>query len=294
MTILIVDDAPDALALARARLQQEGHQIDCLSSGRAALEYLAERTPDLILLDVDMPGMCGFDVCRAIKGDLRLQIVPVIFVSGSDSVADKVRGLDLGAVDYVTKPFDAFELRARVRAALRTRRLQDMLREHSLIDPLTELWNRRALMGRLDEELARADRYGGSLSLLMIDVDEFKQVNDTYGHGVGDRLLCAIAGLIREHCRRCDLPARYGGDEFSVVLPSTSLTSAAALAERFRQMVAGIRLRVDGTDVRATASFGAAALAGPHDSPQDLLARADAALYRSKQAGRNRVEMTGV
>ncbi len=145
MKVLIVDDHPDSVAVAEARLAGENVTICSASSGAAALEAARREKPDLILLDVDMPDMSGFDVCRALKADVELCMIPVLFLSGSGNLEDKVQGLDLGAVDYVTKPFDSFELRARVRAALRNKHLQDMLIEHAQVDPLTGLCNRRAL-----------------------------------------------------------------------------------------------------------------------------------------------------
>ena len=149
--------------------------------------------------------------------------------SGSGTPSDKVRGLDLGAVDYITKPFDDFELRARVRAAIRTKELQDLLIEHAHFDPLTGLPNRRALMDRLQMEWARMQRHGGELSFIMADVDYFKRVNDTYGHSVGDKVLQEVAKTIARQCRESDLPARYGGEEFAVVVPNEGISGAVQL-----------------------------------------------------------------
>ena len=161
------------------------------------LKAARSEEPDLILLDLDMPDISGFDVCRSLKADAELCMIPVLFLSGSTTPEDKIVGLDLGAVDYVTKPFDAFELRARVRAALRTKHLQDMLFEHAHIDPLTGLPNRRALMERLQQEWARIERHGGRLSFIMADIDDFKSVNDRFGHHVGDKILQKVAGAHR-------------------------------------------------------------------------------------------------
>ena len=219
MKILIVDDNPEALAVAKVRLSKESVDILCAESGTAGLEAARREKPDLILLDVDMPDMSGFEVCRALKGEAELCMIPVLFLTASSTPEDKVRGLDLGAVDYVTKPFDAFELRARVRAALRTKHLQDLLIEHAHIDPLTGLPNRRALMECLQREWARIERHGGRLSFVMADIDHFKLVNDAYGHHIGDRLLQEVAQAIAEQCRQGDLPARYGGEEFAMVVP---------------------------------------------------------------------------
>jgi diguanylate cyclase (GGDEF)-like protein len=290
MKVLIVDDSPDALALAKARLGKEGHELVCADGGKAGLAAAARERPDLILLDLDMPDMSGFDVCRALKADGELCMIPVIFLSGSGGAEDKVKGLDIGAVDYITKPFDVFELRARVNAALRTKHMEDLLIEHAKIDPLTGLANRRGLMERLQQEWARLQRHSGELSFIMGDVDHFKQVNDTHGHPAGDRALRQIAGAIAGQCRRTDLPCRYGGEEFAIIVPDETAPAAAELAERCRQAVANVRLSVGPETVWTTVSFGVADAAGAA-SLEALIQGADEALYRAKQAGRNRVEI---
>ncbi|MEN6449498.1 MAG: response regulator [Thermoguttaceae bacterium] len=184
MKVLIIDDSLDALQVAKVRLAKEQLDIVCAENGQAGLDAARREFPDLILLDVDMPGMSGFDVCRALKADVDLCMIPVLFLSGSVTPEDKVRGLDLGAVDYLGKPFDAFELRARVRAALRTKHLQDLLIEHAHIDPLTGMSNRRAMMERLECEWARIQRHGGQLSFIMADLNHSDSVNDRFGRQV--------------------------------------------------------------------------------------------------------------
>lgn len=289
MKILIIDDDPDALEVAKTRLSKEGLDILCTDGGASGLTIARQETPDLILLDLDMPDMSGFDVCRALKADAELCMIPVLFLSGSTTAEDKIQGLDLGAIDYVTKPFDSFELRARVRAALRTKHLQDMLFEHGHIDPLTGLPNRRALTERLQQEWSRIERHGGRLSFIMADVDHFKQVNDRYGHHVGDRLLQEISAAIAAECRDIDLPARFGGEEFAIVVPDETVTGAVHLAERCRRRIARACTAVHDEVVAATASFGVADASGA-SSPEALMKRADEALYRAKDAGRNRVQ----
>ena len=289
MKLLMIDDSPDALEVVKIRLAKENLDIVCAAGGIPGLEMARSEKPDIILLDLDMPDMSGFDVCRALKADLELCMIPVIFLSGSTTAEDKVHGLDLGAVDYVAKPFDAFELCARVRAALRTKHLQDLLIEHASIDPVTGLPNRRALMTRLQHEWARTERYGGHMSFIMADIDNFKRINDTHGHSIGDQLLAEVGMAIARHCRETDLPARYGGDEFAVVVLCPTASGAAQLAERCRQEVVNIRLQMSNHTVLATASFGVANSADA-SSLESLLARADEALYRAKEAGRNRVE----
>lgn len=286
MKTLIIDDSPDALAVAKARLAKENLDIVCAGGGREGLDTARRERPDLILLDLDMPDMSGFEVCRALKADPALCMIPVIFLTGSGSVADKVKGLDLGAVDYVTKPFDVIELKARVRAALRTKHLQDLLAKYAHVDPLTELWNRRALEDRLHEEWARIQRYGGNLALIMADLDHFKDVNDTYGHPAGDQVLRDTAAILVGQCRESDLPARYGGEEFVVVLPAHCAQDATVLAERCRRKIEAARIRSGGTEIRVTASFGVADSVGL-SAPEDLVRAADGALYLAKSDGRN-------
>ena len=286
--LLLVDDDVESLAVAQARLANDQIEISCATSGRAGLEAAKSQKPDLILLDVDMPDMTGFDVCRILKADPELCMIPVLFLSGSGTPGDKVRGFDLGAADYITKPFDDFELRARVRAAIRTKELQDLLIEHAHIDPLTGLPNRRALMDRLQMEWARMQRHGGELSFIMADIDCFKRVNDTYGHSIGDKVLQEVARTIARQCRESDLPARYGGEEFAVVVPNEGISGAVHLAERCRQAIEKVKLPTKGDAIRPTASFGVADAVGV-PSAELLVDHADQALYRAKAAGRNRV-----
>ena len=290
MKILIIDDSPDALAVAKARLAHEGHEILCADGGKEGLEAAGRENPDLILLDVDMPDLNGFDVCRRLKADAELCMVPVIFLSGSGGQEEKVKGLNIGAMDFVTKPFDAFELRARVNAALRTKHMQDLLIKHAKIDPLTGLRNRRALDERLAQEWSRLSRHGGRLSVIMADIDHFKNVNDRFGHPVGDEVLRQVARLLAEGCRDTDMPARYGGEEFVVVAPETAAQAATDFAERLRASICSAPLEVHGQAIKVTASFGVANNEGL-DSPVKLIQAADEALYRAKEAGRNCVKI---
>ncbi len=290
MKVLIVDDSEDALRLARRRLEPEGVDIVCAGSGKEGLRVARQEKPDLVLLDLNMPDISGSEVCRLLKGDPELAPIPVIFLSGSGSAEDKVRGLDLGAVDYVTKPFDAYELRARVRAALRTKHLQDLLVEHARIDLVTGLPNRRALMDNLQHELARLRRHGGVLSFIMADIDHFKRINDSLGHTTGDQLLRLAAAAVADQCRQTDLAGRYGGDEFAVLVPDENAAAAEYVAERCRQAVQQVRIEVRGKRVTTTASFGVAQ-ADAHRCSQELIERADSALYDAKAAGRNAVRV---
>ena len=288
MKVLIIDDSPDALALAKARLASEGLDILCEGGAIEGIAAVERERPDLILLDVDMPGMSGFDVCRQLKENVDLCMIPIVFLSGSDNAEDKVKGLDLGGMDYVTKPFDSFELRARVRAALRMKRLQDMLIEYAMVDPLTGLPNRRALMERLGLEWARGQRRGEPLAVVMADIDHFKDVNDTYGHAAGDEVLRHVASAIASQCREIDMPARYGGEEFLIIVPGELASSAISLAERCRKAVEESQMTIGSQVITQTATFGVADVTNA-SSINLLINAADEALYRGKTSGRNTV-----
>jgi diguanylate cyclase (GGDEF)-like protein len=289
MKILTIDDDPAVLEIVQIRLRKEPFEILCAEGGVLGLETARRELPDLILLDIDMPDMSGFDVCSMLKADVTTCMIPILFLAGSMKGEDKIHGLDLGAVDYITKPFDAFELRARVRAAMRTKHLQDLLIEHAHIDPLTGLPNRRALMERLQREWAAIEQHGGQLAFIMADVDHFKWVNDNHGHEVGDRVLREIAGVFARQCRKTDMPCRCGGEEFAIIVPGESVEGAAILADRCRQKIAETSIDVDDKQIGATASFGVAD-STKVDTPESLMELADKALYQAKNDGRNRVE----
>jgi len=285
MKIQIIDDSPEALAIARARLAPEGVEITTAQDGLTGIAMACEDKPDLILLDLDMPGLDGFEVCRRLKSDAQTGMIPIIFLTASGRT-NVVRGLDLGAVDYVTKPFEAYELQARVRAALRSKRLQDLLIQYAQIDPLTELGNRRALLEKLGQSWSRVQR-GEPLAFIMCDVDRFKRVNDEHGHLVGDRVLQAVASAIRATCRQSDFPARYGGEEFAILVHGATHQEAMILADRCRQNIAHLQIPLRGATICPTASFGVADSTMAHSS-EELIQQADRALYTAKCNGRNR------
>ena len=286
MKILLIDDSPEAIAIARARLVRDNYEVIHATDGKAGLATASKEKPDLILLDVDLPDTSGFEICRLLKSDPELSMIPVIFLTGSTDTTDKVKGLDLGAVDYVLKPFDSYELSARVRAALRTKHLQDLLIKHAQIDPLTELWNRRALMDRLAQEWSRITRHGGVLACIMCDIDHFKQVNDTYGHRIGDEILRKVGEVLINTSRQSDFPARYGGDEFVVLVPDEDADGAYHLAERYREEISRIEVKAGKEIVSVTASFGVDDSNGL-PSVEALIEAVDAALYKAKHSNRN-------
>ncbi len=292
--VLVVDDSDFIHKLVRVRLRQEGLEVSSEFEGMRAVERAAADLPDLILLDIDLPGLDGYEICRLLKEHPATRSIPVIFLTGTSSTDSKVRGLDLGAVDYVTKPFDEVELRARVRAALRTKRLQDMLEQQSFLDGLTGLWNRAYLDRRLEAEVNVAQRYGRPLSVVLVDIDHFKGVNDSWGHLFGDIVLQGVAQDLHESARRSDIVTRYGGEEFALLLTDTPLKAALLVAERLRQAIEARGFEARSARVSVTASLGVASTEElpPPLSPDTVLGAADRALYASKDAGRNRV--TGI
>ena len=291
--VLVIDDTVSIHKLIVARLRPEGLEVTAELDGQAGLERAIADAPDLILLDIGLPKVDGFEVCRQLKEHRATRNIPIIFLTGEADRESKVRGLDLGAVDYVTKPFDEIELRARVRAALRTKRLQDMLEQQSFLDGLTGLWNRAYLDRRLEAELNVADRYGRPLSVVMADVDNFKPINDTHGHLFGDIVLQGISESLSASARRSDIVARYGGEEFGILLTDTNLKAAEYVSERLRASIESRLYEARSDAIRVTASFGVSCTEDIDCelTPASLIQAADRALYASKEAGRNCIHL---
>ncbi len=291
-SVLAIDDTQDIHDLLRLRLRAEGIELHHAHSAAEGIAHAKALVPDLVLLDIDMPKMNGFDVCRALKADPVTSAIPVIFLSAASDVDDKVAGFDLGAVDFVTKPFNTAELRARVRAALRTKRYQDLLAQRAQIDGLTGLWNRGYFNQRLQDEVAAARRYGREVTLVLVDLDHFKKLNDGHGHPFGDRVLMATGEVLASSVRATDAACRYGGEEFGLILTETPGSGARTCCERIREQIEALNLLSRGKPVPVTTSVGFAttgAIPKEQLTVQTLLDAADAALYAAKQGGRNRV-----
>jgi two-component system, cell cycle response regulator len=290
-TVLAIDDSVFIHRLLKARLKGEGIEIQCATDPREGLEMARTLLPDVVLLDLDINGVSGFEVLQALKNDTTTNQIPVIFLSGSEKTEDKVRGLELGAVDFITKPFDVPELRARLRSALRVVFLVRMLAQRASLDGLTGLGNRAFFDNRLKAELSEAARYERPLSLIMCDIDKFKSLNDSFGHPFGDRVIEAFARLL-SHGRASDIACRYGGEEFAVILPTTTAEEARLVAERFRAGLEKLTWN-DHEGLTVTASFGIADLDSAGNAAQSdaLIKTADQALYAAKHGGRNRVEV---
>ena len=293
--LLMIDDSRLVHRFLDEALIDEGlehiHAYHATEGWTAAIE----QQPDLILLDVVMPEISGFDLCHRLKNDPRTSHIPVIFLSGAGDSFNKVQGLDLGAVDYVVKPFDNAELQARVRTALRSKFMVDMLSEMVDLDALTGLRNRRHFDRRLNMELQYSHKGRGDVSLLLIDVDHFKRCNDSYGHPFGDRVLRCIADVIRETVREIDVVCRYGGEEFGIILPDANLELALIISESLRTAIAAQWLNYRGQQVQVTISGGLISTSSIRGvkalNADQFVQAADAALYRAKQQGRNCILM---
>jgi two-component system cell cycle response regulator len=332
--VLLIEDDSSHAAIVAAVLERRGFEVEIAINGADGIARAAAASPDLILLDVFMPRLDGFSTAEALQRDPRLRDIPMVFVSACDDAATRVRGLEMGAVDFLCKPFFAPELVARVERSLRQAEVRSRLRAQAHIDDLTGLGNLRYLRERLAHEESRARRYGTPLAVVMIDLDKFKEINDRFGHAAGDAALALVGRVLRDETRETDIAARYGGDEFMVVLPHASLTAGVRFAERVAERIR--RLRSD--EVTLTASLGVAlhrggdvalttrrgecpawqasqgqgrdedeaaasideddesvperpALAAALSSPglAQVMARADAAVYRAKRAGGDRV-----
>jgi two-component system cell cycle response regulator len=291
-TVLAIDDSPDIHRLLDVRLRPEGVTIHHALDASEGLAKAAEIKPDLILLDVDLPLMTGFEVCQKLKDDPRTADIPIIFLTGATEVHTKVRGFDLGAIDYVVKPFEPAELRARVRAALRTKRFHDLLSAKLHLDGLTGVWNRSYFDQRFGEEIMAAQRYGRPVALVMLDLDHFKGHNDSFGHPFGDQVLQVVGDILQASLRTTDAPCRFGGEEFAVILTETDEKAAGVTAERIRQKLAQYAFRPKERNVEVTASLGVASSAmfdRQSLSVSTVVTAADDALYQAKREGRNRV-----
>ncbi len=293
-TVLVIDDEPLNIKVLSQALSP-WYRVKAATSGSDGIKVAAsDDPPDLILLDIAMPGMDGYEVCDQLKASHATKDIPVIFITARNSTEDEARGLERGAVDYITKPFSLPIVMARIRNQLLLKIKTDMLEQLVSIDSLTEVSNRRRFDEVLDQEWRRSVRNELPLSVIMIDVDFFKSLNDTYGHAAGDICLKQIAAALKNTTRRSsDMVARYGGEEFSAILPNIAFADAMKLAEQMRQNVElqAIPHPKSALSPHVTVSLGVATtLPSMHVSPSQLLAQADEMLYQAKQEGRNRVQ----
>ena len=296
--VLIVEDNNDIREMVSLMVGSMGYRTYTASTGKEGLIQLRAQVPDIVLLDLMMPEMDGFEFCRVIQADPTLPTPHIIITSAKDALEDKVKGLELGAADYLTKPFNLTELKARIKAGERIVRYQKMLKEQQALleqlareDKLTGLCNRRHFEERAQEECLRAQRYHHSLSFLLGDLDHFKQINDRYGHAYGDTVLKQVGQTLLLHCRTSDVVARYGGEEFACLLFETDAEDAERVAERLCAAVRELSFTHPSGPFRVTISFGVASLSDQQtQNLAELLEEADKALYSAKHKGRDRVE----
>lgn len=286
--VLVIDDSPTCRRVIAHLLEEEADEVIQAEDAESGLAAARHRRPDLVLLDLNLPGRDGFDVIRTLKADPRTAAIPVIFLSAIADTRVKVRGLDLGAVDFVTKPFEEIDLRARVRVALRSKTMRDLLEQRAHLDALTGLGNRHALDDRLRADWASCRRRAAPLALLVADLDGFKEVNDRLGHPAGDAVLRGVARALRESIRDGDFVGRYGGDEFVIIAPDCDAEGARLLADRCTSRIGTIRPGPDPEGPAVSASLGVGISTDADDTPEDLLRRADRSLYEAKSASRNR------
>ncbi|MEX2214387.1 MAG: diguanylate cyclase [Phycisphaeraceae bacterium] len=288
--VLIIDDSRLSHQIIAARIEDLSIDVVSAFTAHEGLDKARSEQPDLILLDVNLPDASGFDVCEQLKQDPATLHVPVIFISSDEEIFNKVRAFDLGAADYVAKPFEPAELRARVRTALNTKALMDMLAHQAQIDGLTGLHNRGYFDQRLGQELAAARRYRRCIGLLMLDVDHFKSINDRLGHPRGDQVLRQLATLIRSTVRESDIACRYGGEELAVILTHTSCHDTFNAGVRLAEAVRGSAELTALAGRQVTVSIGAACVAADESKTAERLVReADEAMYRVKAEGRDGV-----
>jgi two-component system, cell cycle response regulator len=295
--IVVVDDDAAIRRLVLLYLRRQEYDVFEFDSGAEARKFFFEHGWDLAILDRRLPDIDGLRLCNEIKSRREFRNRYVIVLTGEDEQEDKLEGFDLGADDYVTKPFQPAELLARIRAAKRIVDLQKELMESnrqlellSITDGLTQLYNHRFFQEEFARKFEEASRYEQPLSLALIDIDHFKKVNDTWGHAVGDEVLKSVSRIFQSSVRKADVAARYGGEEFAVIMPQTDLGDARSFAEKVRTLIGSESIPTAAGSIPVTVSIGISSI--PENqlaSPLEMVDAADKALYRAKEGGRNQV-----
>ncbi|MDQ3821376.1 MAG: diguanylate cyclase [Acidobacteriota bacterium] len=286
--VLVVEDDPDKQLLLKVALQMAGWEVRTADDGEAGLAAVESYPPDLIITDVMMPRMDGYELVRRVRANPATRFIPIIIQTALRKEAqDERRGAEVGALGYIVDPTDIDLLLARARTLLDFKNYLDTCEEEAFTDHLTGLANRRRFERQLEREVERTLRYNRHFCLLLLDIDHFKSVNDGFGHDAGDEVLRRLAKTLQAETRGIDLAARIGGEEFAVILPETDLEGAMDVAERLRAAISSAEIPPVG---RVTASFGVAEFPVCAPTGRELLAATDAALYEAKNAGRNRIE----
>jgi diguanylate cyclase (GGDEF)-like protein len=291
-TILAVDDSPENLDLIKNILEPH-YTVKVAVHSELALQIATSQLPDLILLDIMLDDMDGYEICHQLKSSDKTRNIPVIFLTAKHSEEDEVHGFRIGGSDYITKPFSPSIVLARVRTQIQLKTKSDLLEKLASLDGLTEIPNRRAFDAALERQWNQSKRTGMPLSLLIADIDNFKQFNDYFGHPMGDECLKRVARALQNITHRPeDLVARLGGEEFSILLPNTDSTGALLRAEQYRETIENLKIRhtQSNPNTFVTISVGVATLqAHTFDNVASLLKAADDALYQAKHQGRNRI-----
>ncbi|MDW7681568.1 MAG: diguanylate cyclase [bacterium] len=307
-TVLVVDDLHLNRKLQRLYLTEVGYRVVLAEDGIDALHKVKDVLPDLILLDVMMPRMNGFEVCRHIKHNVKTRYIPIIMVTALNEIESKIKGIESGADDFICKPFNKLELLARVKSLLRikylnkelqlkVRQLEDAqieLKKLAVTDGLTGAYNYRFFKEQLQKEITRAQRHKSHVSIVMIDIDYFKNYNDTHGHPAGDEVLKTISALLKKNIRNLDVAARYGGEEFVLILIESDKNAASIVARKIKDLVEKFKFKAEETQPngKITVSIGVSTYPDDAQSFGQLVELADERLYKAKNAGRNRVVLT--
>jgi len=292
--IFIVEDNKKDAAFLQAILEKAGYAVINAPDGKTAFEMLEKYQPDIIILDLLLPDIDGFEICKRLRSEERFLSIPILFLTSSVNLDNKLLGLQLGAADFLDKGCDKRELLLRLKNLLRYKKQYDEIVRLSVVDSLTHVYNRRYFQHRLMDEFERGRRYAREFCCVIVDVDNFKIINDTFGHPVGDDVLRHIAAILRRNIRAADVLCRYGGDEFGLLLPETNFPGAFVIVERVRSIVEKTKFSKTDNSTKVSLSFGMSSLIeGGALGMDELVTQADVALYQAKRAGRNQISFYG-
>jgi len=284
--VLIVDDNPLNIKFLQTLLTHQAYKVESAENGLQACRLSKKIVPDIILLDIMMPVMNGFEACKRLKEMPETKNIPIIFLTSKADTQDVLKGFQLGAVDYITKPFQYKVLLARISTHLKLKFARDILKKMAILDGLTQLYNHGYINKRLSQEISEAKRHSHPLSIFMFDLDHLKNINDTYGHNTGNDVFVKISTTLKKNMREEDIIGRYGGDEFLIVLPNTRRQAGYKVAEHVRKMICNLKWHHDG--MKVTISGGITAMQDEKNA-EELIAKTDVLLYQAKRNGRNSI-----